>query len=232
MNQLKEINLGENGLRYFQEQLSIEVTLAKIILEKTRLELGRIITFLPNYVEIEQAKDFDSGILVKPPKARDRLSRVNEKPSKLALGNYNINLRAELAKIIQKFLAGNRRACCLFGNPLARASDKWLEKAKSNLLIHNEEVYHFLSPRDTEQKILETIRETWSTYPPFIASLFSNNEKTDKLQAMLSNDKPKRVISFQDLSTLAEHTAYVIIGAYDGEGYVIWCKSELEEIGS
>jgi len=99
---------------------------------------------------------------------------------------------------------------------MALPRDPWLQSCGLPTLIFEDEVYHFISHRDAEdeERILQTIRgasDVWLFY-----GVMTSFSKTG--DAALEAG----VIGREVLQTCAEKAERIIVGAYDGESYLIW----------
>ncbi len=103
-------------------------------------------------------------------------------------------------------------------NALAEARDSWLQRAKSRVVANGSEVYHALFNVDRDKsKIEDAIRE-WHHLPTSIGALGRTSGETSARIASL------KAISAEQLTAFAETVQSVFVGAYDGEGYVVWNK--------
>ncbi|HTF99207.1 MAG TPA: hypothetical protein VK654_01310, partial [Nitrospirota bacterium] len=130
----------------------------------------------------------------------------------------------ELAKKIKEFLTADQHRCCILEYSLAEAIDPWIENAKSNIVTHDKEVYHFLSQEETTKQIIHALGEAESISPPAVGALISTNNETKKVQAVFRDGQKKGLISLNQLQVLAENAAFIFVEAYDGDGYVMWQK--------
>jgi hypothetical protein len=60
-NQMQEIELGIEGLRYVRESLEGGKELSRYLLEVLDLESGKLSTFLPSGLTFEQVNEFSYG---------------------------------------------------------------------------------------------------------------------------------------------------------------------------
>lgn len=213
---LQERTLGVEAIEYIYSCLAKGKTFASY-LSTLNLKKGRVITFLPIEVSEEVAKQFELGgkLPVPPPKAH--ISFTSEDGSKWRMApKPNINLC--LVEIIQKFLTKGQEHICIFEDALAKPSDPYMVSSTVPWLAFNDEVYYFLSWRDTDsRKIEQVIKEASNVYPPTIGAMISVPDSREFTFE-------ERKITIDQLKILAERTEKIIIGAYDGEGYLIWSK--------
>ena len=124
---------------------------------------------------------------------------------------------AKLGEFIYQSLS-SLDGVCFLENAVASASDPWLRKAKSNIATYGSEVYHVIASRDIgNQKIVETIREA-SQIPVFIGAA---GQATSESVA-------HKVVTAETLKHVAETAQLVFVGAYDGEGYLVWRRIDVK----
>src|SRR5690349_22612286 len=106
-------------------------------------------------------------------------------------------------------------AVCIFEDALARSDDPWISCRDTRILTFNDEVYHFLSQNDIAEQIVKTIRRAttaWQTVG-LMTYLKPHNRIKDGLE-----------IGVDELQVFADRASKIVVGAYDGEGYLIWGK--------
>ncbi|HEV2826949.1 MAG TPA: hypothetical protein VGW76_05050 [Pyrinomonadaceae bacterium] len=206
MNTFKKIELGSEGVEYVKRQLTLGHTLAKSLLASHDIGTGRVFTILPASTDDAAAKDFESGgklpSLFSP---NDNDSNLEPVP----------NTDSYLVDQVRTFLhEGNDRAC-VFEDASAAPGDPYLRNIETRISTMNQEVYHLLCPADiSNDKILKTIRLARSWL--FIGVMTYSS--TD----LCSGREP---LTLQELTWLAQRAEKIVIGAYDGEGYLTWEKS-------
>ncbi len=214
MNVFRETELGPEAIQYIRECLTEGKTLAHYLLQISALDKGTVFTFLPVDVSYEEAKNFRDGILPEPPPethkyftaADGTVMRMVPKPN---TGDW-------LVGVIRMFLSSGEGRVCIFEDALAQPTDPWLAHYDGPVLTCEDEVYHFLSGRDIERdKIGEVVRHARSWL--FIGAMTSVPQGID-FPSMA------QTIARTELRRLAERAENIIVGAYDGEGYLIWHK--------
>ena len=216
MNAYKEITLGPEAIEYIRKCLSDGNTLARYLLQKLNLDRGRVVTFLSSDVTAEAAKQFTTGgKLPMPPKSQWRYAEGERSKWRMV---PIPDTDSCLVAIIEAFLNAEEKRVCIFEDDLSRPNDPILSRSVARLLTFKDEVYHFLSGRDVESsKIRQTIRQAKSI-PLFIGAMTSVPEESS------FSYKARRITITSDklLRILAERTEKIVVGAYDGEGYLIW----------
>jgi hypothetical protein len=120
---------------------------------------------------------------------------------------------ALLADFISAYLHGANGRYVIFEDELAQPGDAFLSSSKAQFVTFGPEVYYFLSSQDSDANgIIATIQRATSYL--FIGVLTSLGTDTD-----LSSGQ---AMAADWLSTVVRHTEALLIGAYDGEGVLIW----------
>jgi hypothetical protein len=219
MNAYKEITLGPEAIDYIRKCLRDGNTLASYLLQKLNLDRGRVVTFLSSEVTAEVAKQFTTGgKLPLPPKSQWRYTEGESSKWRMV---PIPDTDSCLVTIIEAFLSAEEKRVCIFEDALSRPHDPILSRSVARLLTFNDEVYHFLSGRDVESsKIRQTIRQAKSI-PLFIGAMtFIPEESSFSYKA-----RKMTIASDELLRVLAERTEKIVVGAYDGEGYLIWNRA-------
>lgn len=143
-----------------------------------------------------------------------------EAPQKVTIGEapYTvwpiINARIELAGIIGTALKSDGDLC-LLENALARVGDGWLAGTKSRLVFSDSEVYHaLLSAQSDPETVIQALAEAES-FPTFVGAVGRSTWAANMTTLPGS-------ITVQQLNEFAQRASVVFVGAYDGEGYLVW----------
>ena len=211
---IQQRNLGREAIKYIEETLAEGKTLATY-LRKLDLQKGKVVTFLPSEVTNEEAKQFKWSKLPQPP--LEAFSCEISKDGKKSLVSPKPDTDSYLIISIQEFLIkeGHR---CIFEDAIREASDLPKLSLTTSYLAFNNELYHILSPRELQSaSIMDTIKLARNFYPGLIGAL-TTIPKNQNFH--FENNK----ITSKQLKILAELTEKIVIGAYDGEGYLIWSR--------
>lgn len=219
MNACREITLGPEATEYIRKCLDDRNTLARYLLQKLDLGRGRVVTFLPSDVTAEAAKQFTTGgKLPMPPESQWRYAEgEGSKWTMVPIPDTD----SYLVAIIEAFLSAKEGRVCIFEDALSRPNDPILSRSAARLLTFHNEVYHFLSGRAVKSsQIRQTIRQAKSI-PLFIGALTSVPEKS----SFSHKARKITITSDERLRGLAARSEKIVVGAYDGEGYLIWNKT-------
>jgi hypothetical protein len=215
MSGFKEIEVGTEGLNYIKDRLAEGNSLSQALLNSRDLASGKVTTYLPAAISDREAKQFSTGGKLRIPR---RLSvtlairgsnwRIEPKP----------NLDTYIVKMIRSFL-GQRGSCCIFEDAKSRPTDPWIQSEDGRIKNLDDEVYYVLDEKDAndEEKIARTVRDAQSGW--HFVGVMSLPPRNGRLSGGGRN------LSADDLRALAERAVVILVGAYDGEGYLVWSKN-------
>lgn len=215
MTQYREIILGNEAKEYISDRLTLGKTLASILLQTCNIEKGQVTTFLPSYIAKKTAKEFETGKLKPDPNQKlvtekYRISCLNGSATPVPTTDFY------LVSLIHSYLNKKENNLCIFEEANSKPTDPFVlsGKMETRFLTHKDEIYHFLLNQDNK---VETIEQTIS----FADAWLFIGIMTSLPQEMTFSLKKKK-LTLKELKILSERTEKIIIGAYDGEGYLIW----------
>jgi hypothetical protein len=200
---LKKIVFNENGLKYIKGELYRGKYYAKSILQRNKLEEGVIHTIIPPEC-VNDAEDFDDSIL---------------KPYEDLGGNpkeYRQKLITNVEQLIRDYIMNNN-GCAIF-EIFARSDSPILDRGNKKYFIFNKEAYLILFKNTDLKNEIHEYLPSARPYPEIIG-LSSLSEHDIEYVEYQTVDEGM-------MKKLVETTDYLIIGAYDGEGYLIWEKTK------
>lgn len=205
-----EVVLPAQARLYVEECLRQGNTLSGRLLQHVDQYTGDVRTFVPSATTVDKLLDFHhGGVLPVPP----------EPQWQHAQGSVLVpisNTDSCLAEVIEEFLGLAPGQICIFEDALAKVSDGNLSEYTSRIITFEDEVYHVLTPGEANRtRILQTIGEAKSI-PTFIGVLTSVSNHPTNLFAQT------RALTWNELASLADRTEQIIVGAYDGESYLLW----------
>ena len=218
MNKGKQIQLNRDAILYVKECLSDGHTLAHHLLETVNLDSGSVSTFVPYDANEGLPHDFKHGPLLQQPHPESVISDQNKADSKIMM-IATPNTDSLLTETISEYLNANKGRIVILEDAMARPSDPCMKTVKKTTWrAFHDEVYYFLKcPDCSHTQVGQALKDAQSTYPVLLG-------------AMITLPHEQRFIIGQGnltskaLKTVADYTEHIIVGAYDGEGYVIWSK--------
>jgi hypothetical protein len=202
--------LGIEAVQYIKTRLSAGHTLAHYLLKIQNIDSGRVTTFLPSGVSMEQANKFEYGGIILRYLTTDDGRKYAMAPAPSAT-RY-------LVKTIKDFLSMDESRLCIMEDALAKPNDPCVSRLKSRLLFFRDDVYSIVYHSDIESSFIRNTIKEAKSIPTFIGAFTSLPSRDNTF-----SDRQK--ISEDTLRVLAERTERIFIGAYDGEGYLIWSRA-------
>jgi len=121
-----------------------------------------------------------------------------------------------LVTFIHDFLTSGEGKLCIFQDALSATGAAGSSPTGIKTLTYRREVYRCLSEGDEREGIRQTIQRA-QTLPRFLAVLTS----LPKGEGLYYESQPA---TLKLLSNLADRAEKIIVGAYNGEGHLIWNK--------
>jgi hypothetical protein len=188
--------------------LTMGHTFAMLLHKRFKPESGEVFILSPDPLDSSQVLQFDFGHFPQEP-VPGTIGGVPGKICPLADSND------EFAKLVCEMLDAPQ-SICLMENYLFSADDSWLQRAKSCVVTHESEILHAVFGSDHSQdKIAEAIIDA-RRIPVLIGAV---GRLTTEANTAIQKEK---TITTSVLESIAETARLVFVGAYDGEGFVIW----------
>lgn len=132
-------------------------------------------------------------------------------------GGIAIGVRSQVTKIIANIMHLNKNLSCIFDDITTSFNNNLAYPLFDSLgLSYGDEVYYHL---DNKQ----------ATIPKITECLRASNAIWHSLCVMTTstlNDLINKKLSDKKLTEICHNTKIIIVGAYDGEGYLFWEKKE------
>jgi len=218
---LQEFSLGGEAIEYIVESLRSCNELSAMLLETFKFESGTVVTYVPVGTADPGLKDLRTGGILRAQTPTEALAESAEgEPTYVSAIP---NLDNFLASLVIAHLRSQQSAICLFENHLARLGDPWLGRTRLHTLAAGKTVCHYLIPEDyLDAELVDlTIKKSRSIRPPLVGVLARLNEGVTT--AEVGNLNQHRI------RTVLERTEMVIVGAYDGESFIIWRPASLRD---
>ena len=218
---MKKFVLGSEAIDYVRKCLEAGNKLAELVLEDVELEKGNVITFFPSFVKKKELNKFDIGGKLSQPFKAQWINRENGVSIPSSIDNY-------LVSKIKNNLTNFKNGLCVFEDFLANPKDPCLSNKRNSIYVYKNDVYYFLFAQDvTKEKINQIIK--WSSALPihlgYIISDLKNND------FIMTSNKENTNLSKSELKIIVKRIKRIIVGAYDGEGYLIWSKKDISYSG-
>lgn len=194
----QDLALDTQALLFVEDNLRKGLTLSRQVLTCLDISGGSVVAYLP--------PDIDTSTI------KTRLSDEFRFGYITKLGG-TLNCIVEFVK---SYLSAESRRIVIFENANASANDPRLDE-DGNVLIFGDEVYYMLSSKDSDEDVRNSIVSANSLWI-HIGILTSVPD--------ISDWDPKSTLGSADISDLAKRVEHIIVGAFDGEGFLIWSRSD------
>jgi len=205
------------ALKYLHDQLAGGKTLSSFLLQTVQRSNGALSYMSPRPLSPEEAIEFETAHTF------DFSS-----PQRVKIGNISgiycpvPNTKLELVDSVKTRLVDADHFSFL-ENSLAAPSDPWLKRAKSRILVHRDEVYHLAAySKSVSEDVLSAVSEASNAM-----SLVGMVGRIPNAIALLD---PAQPLSLEELEVIARSAECIFVGAFDGEGYVIW-EEKADDLG-
>ena len=214
LQDLIEMDLGVEGREFVESELRGGwASLSKLLLQSLDLSTGKVVTYLPAGTSVAAAKDFKiGGKLPTPPE-----STWVKVPGGIAIPTPNT--LQFMADLLDSALSASDSVFIL-EDAIASRSDPGLERTSSRTAFLGDEVYHVVvgGPPSSASTIKATVRSAESFR--LVGAVSSLSRQDPPLP-------PNRgELTLELLEQIALRTTTIMVGAYDFEGYVLWCRGE------
>jgi len=193
--------------KYLIEQLDNGRVLSRLIIDVQDFNQGRFYAIGEKGALEKKVDNYDEGGLL-PSRAEDSQTfsgesgiRVQRRPnSTLAFRHF-----------LEGFLKVDQDNVCFFEDANSLIGDKSLNPSL-RIFSHEGQVLYMLDSRDIGTKrVLDTIQKSYSWMFVCILTTWSK-----ALETYANN------LTLEDLKEIAQNLTSICIGAYDGEGFLVW----------
>jgi hypothetical protein len=200
---------------FFQDNLNGANALSIELLQIFKKEEGRFFALLPEDANLEYLYRFKHGCIL--PQNPIKYGPVGN------LGNFHyrekVSISDDLANIIGDFLRRDENITCIIDDVIRYSTDKKIQEGRDDLKNYTaysgRDVYYLLSKNNAE--------------PSIIFKCLCRNRGYWHALSILSKISLKDYIGKQIekpiLTQICCNAQMIIVGAYDGEGYIFWEKS-------
>ena len=205
--------LDRRAVDYVRHQLAGGRTLSGLLDRRIEREEGSIVTYLPEGLRESDLYELGDGILP------DRHPGVQHPQVMMGDGTvWDATLKSNMDEVLgvtlQSHLTAGEDRLCLFEDNAMSADLLAADDSGVRTGSLGNEVYRLLLPDDADHpdRVLQTIRRARSW--PFVAALTSDPSGPESWS--------RETLDYRQLETAAQRAEQVLIGAYDGEGFLLW----------
>lgn len=202
----------ERAINYVKENLDGVNILSQELLDSINLKQGFFFTLLPEDAHLDRIYEFKTGgVLQQNPTEEYFISGTRSTFSEIP------TIQEELAHFILKRKGRNLNFCLVFDDVTRYSTDEYLSQLYDNHgFFYKKEVYYFLTGKDINfdltSKCIEESNAIWHSL-----CVLANFD----LQTTVG-----RELSIKNIQDICLNTELLIVGAYDGEGYVFWERNQ------
>jgi hypothetical protein len=197
------------GKEFFIKTLKDGHILARELLKILNFERGRFFVITSALADISKLQELRYGGIL-PVNPLEKIKVMGREYPSRKKGNSI----EELAKFIDQSLIKDCEHWCVFEDVAFEKGDKCLSKSRqSDIRYFENQVYYCISGVDASKEKLSSLIKTAD------AQWYYMNVITE---TVLFCDQQQ--LSIDDIKKLATHTKYLVLGAYDMEGYVCFEK--------
>jgi hypothetical protein len=121
-----------------------------------------------------------------------------------------------MADMVAGYLQNDQSGFCVFENARARRSDPFVNRISSPLVFYADEVFHWVTARNSPDDIIETLIRA-KALPVFTGVV---GKSSSVVRSLLDRGTVDQTF-FIDV---VRATEYIVVGAYDGESYVVFSQ--------
>ncbi len=199
----------EKTMDYFNSIMEGGNTLSLELKRNLCFENGQFFTLLPEDANFEDLYDFWGGWILPQNPTFDQFDKLGKKS-----GSYTLipTLDMEISNFICEKMLLHPNYVCLFEDVVRQLSDPHLEFFHQYGFLYLEEIYFLLNKDNvTSELIRSTINQSGVIWHTLFMLSFADNSKIIE-----------KNITIDGIKEFCLNTRMLIIGAYDGEGYVFW----------
>lgn len=198
----------DKAIVYTREQLIFGNTLSKELLNVLDFEKGKFFTLLPDDADLTRIYEFPYGWILPQ---NETIEYINESGGKSSF-SWTPTVKNEISSFISEKLRLKTNRVCIFEDVVQLLSDPHIKFFHEYGLLYINELYYLVNGKNSSQ---ETIASAIGEANALWHLVFILTE-SDKSYAA------GQEITLGEIKEFCKDTQLLIIGAYDGEGFVLW----------
>ncbi len=198
----------QKAYEYVKDQLEGGNALSLELLKNLEFEKGQFFTLLPVNADLNRIYDFFGGCILPQNKTNEYINDLGKKSSY----TWIPTLKKEIGNLVFEKLNSNMNLCCIFEDVITRPDDKHIDFFLEYGVLHSNDIYYLLrKPKISVDAVINAIHEINSLW--HLVFILSQVEDLS-----ISN----KIITLQDITYFCKKIQMLVVGAYDGEGFVFW----------
>jgi hypothetical protein len=200
---------GDGSSAYIRKQLLRGRSLSDG-LKNLPIEKGTVYAFVPSGIELDKLYRFENGgIYSSDEELRNRTARFS------AVRNDALT---PISAEIERLITTEKKQCCLFEEPVLWSTDEELNNNGIEFIcVDDKQVFYFFNRNNAD---LEKLRQAILVSDSYVFTCAVSSLDIN-LQSTFSSSKE---ITAELLDEFVRNVFVFFIGAYDGEGYLMWVK--------
>jgi len=202
----------QQSLMFFKESLEETNLLSIEIIKQITTQKGEFFALLPEEADLKKLHEFSDSILPEMPQQGGSIGSVR--------GAYTYSTISSLEKELCDYIINevkNHQFFCVVDNFNEHYSAQYYCELFAKFGRHcDKEIYYLLPPNKISQGILLECLYRSKTFWHALCILTEH-------QLKVSSEKK---ICREEMEEICKEARYVVIGAYDGDGYIFWEKTE------
>jgi hypothetical protein len=195
---------------FFKDRIDGGNFLDNLLLKNIDLNKGSFYTFLPKEANLAQLYDFSyGGILPSNPIEDIYIKGLNQTFKGERINSISEELGLHISKLMN-----NKKIITVFDDVSRDRSNIHLlkEDYKKIVKFYFKEVYYIFNKFNFSKKVLLDVIHSTNAFWHFLCILTEVN----------FNDVIEKELTLDDIKEICINTKIIIVGAYDGEGYLFW----------
>lgn len=198
---LTESILGSEAREFAKSELERSGRLGRRLAEKLSASPGQIITDLPDDAASESIISFNDSI---PCNGQAMYGHMHD----FAMA------------LVKNYLTHSGDSVAIF-NTLAHPSDPWIKNYGPQFLTYGTDVYLYLLHADRSESGIKRAFRHRGAFPGIVAFTRGQHSETRMWH--------RHAMSDLELTGLAAHTQFVMVEAFDQDGFVLWSTSSTDQ---
>lgn len=198
----------EKAYSYLKDQLDCGYILSDELLRILNFEEGQFFTLLPSDADLTRIYNFFEGLILPQNPTYEQISATGKK----SFYTWIPNLKNELSHIILEKIKLKQNNVCVFEDVTRRLEDSHLDFYNQYGVNYLGQIYYLINNEIATKEL--------------IATAIGKSNALWHLLFILTESVPEKPlnkeISLDEIQNLCKKTQLLVVGAYDGEGYVFW----------
>lgn len=209
LRKLNKLNLDyERTISYVRDQLSAGNVLSQELLHSLDFGSGQFFTLLPEDANLDKIYDFLDGCILPQNKTHEYIDEWGKKCSY----TWIPTLKNEMSNLLFKKMTSKDSYACIFEDVVRQLGDRHLEFFDQHGVSYLDEIYYIINKNNTSQELI-------------FSAIGKANALWHLLFILTEIDESNVIgkeITLDNIKKFCKKIRLLVLGAYDGEGYLLW----------